>query len=252
MGHDRPPKKTETIEVRLAYETKRDFMAACDERSRTASAVLRDFIDHYIANATRVSHIRSVKELHMRFLASGTRARSAVALSATGVCLTAGLLVATASSAADQRLKAVFEWFDADHDGALTRQEFLEPAKQDTPSIHGIGVVVTTMDLPVNPEQESRSDMFTRLDTDRDGSLSFDEIAHAVRVDTVVNKSILAADNNGDGAVTAAELAAYMTAERAASGARSPQAGAALMALAIITEHDRDGDGAVEPSDFQD
>ena len=50
MNKPRPPKKTETLEVRLPHAVKRDFMARTRSRGRTASAVLREFIDAYLAD----------------------------------------------------------------------------------------------------------------------------------------------------------------------------------------------------------
>ena len=47
----RPLKKTETIEIRLPHDTKTAFMARCRAEGRTASDVLRRFID---ANWPRV------------------------------------------------------------------------------------------------------------------------------------------------------------------------------------------------------
>ena len=45
MSATRPPKKTETLEIRLDHATKDAFMARCRAEGRTASEALRDFID---------------------------------------------------------------------------------------------------------------------------------------------------------------------------------------------------------------
>jgi len=42
---DRRLKKSETLEIRLPYPTKLAFMARCRDEGRSASEVLRDFID---------------------------------------------------------------------------------------------------------------------------------------------------------------------------------------------------------------
>lgn len=46
----RPPKKSETIEIRLPYPTKVAFMARCRDDGRTASEALRGFIDGQISD----------------------------------------------------------------------------------------------------------------------------------------------------------------------------------------------------------
>src|SRR5690242_18217366 len=48
MADPRPPKKSDMIEVRVSYETKRDFLAACQRTGRTASDVVRASIDEFI------------------------------------------------------------------------------------------------------------------------------------------------------------------------------------------------------------
>ncbi|MEC8456219.1 MAG: hypothetical protein VXZ43_04830 [Pseudomonadota bacterium] len=49
----RPLKKTETIEIRLPHDTKTAFMARCRAEGRTASDVLRRFIDAELAARPR-------------------------------------------------------------------------------------------------------------------------------------------------------------------------------------------------------
>src|SRR5690606_13279907 len=44
----RKPKKSETLEVRLPYETKQAFLTACREDGTTASEVVRGSIDDYL------------------------------------------------------------------------------------------------------------------------------------------------------------------------------------------------------------
>lgn len=41
----RPPKKSESIEIRLSFEAKQAFAARCNAEQRTASEVLRSYIE---------------------------------------------------------------------------------------------------------------------------------------------------------------------------------------------------------------
>lgn len=47
--HKRAPKKSENLELRLPHATKHAFMAQCRREGRSASEVLRGFIDTYLA-----------------------------------------------------------------------------------------------------------------------------------------------------------------------------------------------------------
>ena len=51
MDRNKPPKKTETVEIRLPHATKTAFMARCRDEGRTASDAIRRFIDAEL-NAT--------------------------------------------------------------------------------------------------------------------------------------------------------------------------------------------------------
>lgn len=44
----RREKKSETVEIRLPYSQKQDFMAACRAQGTTASDAIRDFIAEYV------------------------------------------------------------------------------------------------------------------------------------------------------------------------------------------------------------
>jgi hypothetical protein len=49
----RPPKKSETLEIRLPYPTKQAFMARCRDDGRSASEALRGFIEREIEAPAR-------------------------------------------------------------------------------------------------------------------------------------------------------------------------------------------------------
>lgn len=49
MSPARPPKKSETLEIRLPYDTKTAFMARCRDDGGTASEAVRRFIEVELA-----------------------------------------------------------------------------------------------------------------------------------------------------------------------------------------------------------
>ena len=241
----REPKKTESLEVRLAPETKSAFMAACRANGASASRVLRRFIDQYLLAASRASHRN--EEPAMNFIRRHRRrAFAAAAAASIGSALVWAAVPARA--AADERVAAVFEWFDASRDGRVTRDEFDRTMDEDTPSLGALELIVDSRVPP--PEGETRDALFRRLDANGDGSLDLAELDSAVVVRTVASADIAAADENRDGALTEGELAAYLTARRAAAGRADPAAGVGLMARGIVAAHDRDEDGRVAIRDL--
>ena len=50
MSRSKPPKKSETLEIRLPYETKTAFMSRCRDDGRTASEAVRRFIEQEITD----------------------------------------------------------------------------------------------------------------------------------------------------------------------------------------------------------
>jgi hypothetical protein len=103
-------KKSETIEIRLSYETKTAFMERCRLQRRTASEALRLFIDEQL---DRHSNVRRRRLPTWRILAAGV----------IGAAL--GLGAAAPSFAhATENSKAAFDRLDRNHDGVLSYQEF--------------------------------------------------------------------------------------------------------------------------------
>lgn len=49
MARSKPPKKSESLEIRIPYPTKTAFMALCQARGRSASEDLRGFIEQQLA-----------------------------------------------------------------------------------------------------------------------------------------------------------------------------------------------------------
>jgi hypothetical protein len=101
----RAPKKSETLEIRLPYETKTAFMARCRDEGRTASDALRGFIDGEVEGRP-------------------TRSRSRVwiaAAAALGLAIGAAAAPSLAQTTPDQ---AAFRKLDRNADGALSYEEF--------------------------------------------------------------------------------------------------------------------------------
>ncbi|HEV7227247.1 EF-hand domain-containing protein [Brevundimonas sp.] len=100
----RAPKKSETLEVRLPFETKTAFMAQCRARGRSASDAVRGFIDAEIGARGRL------------------KGWPAAVAAAAGLAL--GAMAAPTLAQAESRSEAAFERLDANGDGALTVAEF--------------------------------------------------------------------------------------------------------------------------------
>jgi hypothetical protein len=103
----RPPKKSETIEVRLPYAAKQAFMARCRAEGRTASDAVRAFIEAETAERPR-----------------GRRGVLAARLAA-GALLAAAAGAIAAPTLAHTNRTAEFERLDANHDGVISKAEFL-------------------------------------------------------------------------------------------------------------------------------
>ena len=114
------PKKSETLEVRLPYETKRDFLERCRENGTNASEVVRASIERYLKRHQRpdsetetgsTAMIIPILLRRKRFLAAGA--------------VLAGLAgFAALPSAAGPDLRAAFDRLDANGDGIVTAEEF--------------------------------------------------------------------------------------------------------------------------------
>jgi len=244
----REPKKTESLEIRIPHETKTAFMSACRAKGVSASDVLRNCIRHHLDSAGRTP-VHWTKEIRMAFSQKSTCGQ--ILLGSAGL-LAAGAAMVTlavpAQAAIDPRLAAVFGWMDADHDGRVSRAEYVG-ASASAPPLGAVGIIVETRTPP--PPGETQEALFRRLDLDGDGSLALAEIDANASVTTIISPAIAAADANADGSLTEAELAAYLTAQRATAGERDPSAGVGLMVHGIVAARDTDHDGLVALADLE-
>ena len=102
----RPPKKSESLEIRLPYETKQAFMARCQGEGVSASEALRGFIEARLAPPPQARAGRG-------WLPLALGAAVALAVGATALPSLAGQVDRTG-----------FERFDLDHSGAISAAEF--------------------------------------------------------------------------------------------------------------------------------
>ncbi|MDQ3124778.1 MAG: hypothetical protein M3Q74_04160 [Pseudomonadota bacterium] len=107
MTAPKPPKKSETLEVRLPYQTKLAFMRRCRDDGQTASEAVRGFIETGLGRRPR---------------ARRTRLWQTLAAATAGLAL--GAVAAPSLARTAQTDHAAFERLDQNGDGALSIAEF--------------------------------------------------------------------------------------------------------------------------------
>lgn len=170
----RPLKKTETIEIRLPYETKQAFMARCREDGVSASEALRAFIGGHleakpaaIASSTQTSWRRRLQ------LAAGLAV--AVGVAATAVPSLAGSVD-----------RIGFAQLDRNGSGGVTLDELSRGARMEVRLEVGasrLEIGRTTVMPARSSVQAQGPDLFGNLlrrrfavmDSDGNGSVSFNE-----------------------------------------------------------------------------
>ena len=140
----RREKKSESLDIRLPYQQKQDFMAATKQQGETASQALRRFIADYVEEARLAEQPHPVQEISM------TLARHRFKTIATAAGAALGVFSVTAlPSAADAN---AFDVLDKNKDGFLTE-----------------GEIVPGYD----------ADIIKKLDTDGSGGVSQEELEAA-------------------------------------------------------------------------
>jgi hypothetical protein len=107
MARQTRPKKSESLEVRLPFAVKAAFMTRCRDEGRTASELVRDFIEREIAAPS-----------------SSARLRTWQILAAALIGLAVGAVAAPSLAHTDGGARARFERLDVNHDGVLSLDEF--------------------------------------------------------------------------------------------------------------------------------
>jgi Ca2+-binding EF-hand superfamily protein len=192
-GHPpREPKKSDTLQIRIPHETKKQFLDACQDDETSASDVLRRSILDYLSFRKRPSSVPR-KGMLVMIPAPVRKKRYLVA----GAAVVAGLgLLSALPSAADPHFRASFERLDENHDGQLTMDEYFgsngasftikadalviredtqEAVFIDYPPADGAaedrGIEINT----VSDEKPAFNPFFPKLDANDDGLLSFGE-----------------------------------------------------------------------------
>ena len=239
----RPPKKSDSLEVRLPHSTKDAFMARARNRGRSASSLLREFIDSYLADTDPTKEKRKMLKNFLKPAAVTTLAASAVAL----------FLVAPSAASAAPDLKALFERLDRDRDGLLSSAEFV---REDAA---GAQAALDRMDLGkmlpalfvyhaeggltgVRPAG-SRADgpmqiVFAKQDSDGNGVVSFGEF-EAAQLGTL-RATFEFVDFDDDGAIEENELREVLGHLPAAAARK----------VRPFAEIDRNGDAAISWDEF--
>lgn len=111
----RREKKSESLDIRLPYQQKQDFMAATKQRGESASEALRRYIADYIEEARLAEQPHPVQEITMTLARHRFKSLATAAGAAIGV-----FSVTALPSAADS---TAFEALDKNKDGVLTEGE---------------------------------------------------------------------------------------------------------------------------------
>jgi predicted transcriptional regulator len=172
MNGPREPKKSESFEVRLSHDAKRALMEKARTEGRSASEVIRTSIDTYLAVQR--------KEDRSMFV---TLWKPAAAIGAATIAILWTALAPTAVQARPD-LKAIFQTFDGDRNGAVTLDEFLKHAadpaivKAHHAHMSGKDEGMAAMHAKFHGKPATESMLrahFAQLDVNSDGSVTFAE-----------------------------------------------------------------------------
>lgn len=177
MSGSREPKKSETIEVRLPHRVKSALMNKARAEGRSASEVIRQSIDSYLAQQPR--------EARSMLFALW---KPAALIGAGSLALVLASISATPTQAKPD-LRSVFQMLDRNHDGTITINEFLrdasDPAIEKMHHAHmksaaghgGMAAMHGAMTRASNDKTSNRAlrAHFAELDANSDGSVTFKE-----------------------------------------------------------------------------
>lgn len=230
----RGQKKSDTLEVRLSHAAKHAFMAQCRAQGRTASDVVRGFVEARIAG--ELADDRGTPAAR-RWLRPAVAAAMIAAL---------GLAMPHAVASAPD-LRPSFAAIDRNHDGLLTPDEFgarLQPAGRECAPHHVLALPLRQAAMPeahgMRPFIVSAADFsFASADRNQDGEVSFAE--YGVHRLQMLRAGFDELDANHDGRLAPSEYATAWT----LFVFRDAQPD-----IAPFQELDRDGDGVVAWSEF--
>lgn len=161
----RDPKKSDTLQIRIPHDTKKDFLAACREDQVPASDRIRGWIDGFLSQRTRPS-----SEPEKGIVTMIPRPIRKKRYLAAGVVIAGVTAFAVLPSAADDSFRTMFDQLDADKDGRVTETEWMARAK---PNLSPMFAVLDEPGLRDNLRQE----------IERAISKPFDDETHRVPAD---------------------------------------------------------------------
>jgi hypothetical protein len=209
----RREKKSETIEARLPFATKRALLARCRAEGKSVSEAVRLSVETYLASPTQPER-RARQTMHFFKYAAGAAA-------------IAGSIFVVHHGAMAQSAPAHFEQFDSNRDGRLSLDELTaahEGANHRGNAVHHSGAAsdwhrqflsrefaaAAGADGSLTPDEMEAfhgrmpERLFAALDGDSSGAIERAELARAAGEDHAASMSH--ADADGDGRITRAEL----------------------------------------------
>jgi hypothetical protein len=155
----RAPKKTESLELRLPYETKQAFMARCQAAGVSASEALRGYIETFLEER-RPRPARLALPMRLGLVLGAILAVSAVAQ----------------PSIARAGVSAGFARMDMDRDGQVTAAEFRATAELRA-ALDLAAVPSVSAEARLSPDLRARvlDEQFGQIDADRNGRIDLTE-----------------------------------------------------------------------------
>jgi Ca2+-binding EF-hand superfamily protein len=158
-------KKSETLEVRIPYDTKQAFLTACREDGTTASEVVRDKVQDYLDARERPSLNEEKRTLVMKLPQPVRRYGLRVAAgSIAAIGLTSMVVL---PSAATPDVKAQFSRLDANNDGVLSVEEFLGPSDTGAKG-EAHNIVIESRTVTHSDSADVKPEISVSADTKRD------------------------------------------------------------------------------------